>query len=100
MFLNRLPLEVIYYHIFPYLNSTDIFNLGQCSKATRVIVIELAQHPLSTTLQAIKTTQNYLHNIRTAYDTVNGESLFSGWENVQRTKIAVVQGIVSDEHLQ
>ena len=84
MILNRLPVEVIYHHIFPYLNPIDIFSLGQCSKATRVIVIELAQHPLSTTLQAIKTTQNYLHNIRTAYDTVNGESLFSGWEKCSK----------------
>lgn len=69
--LEHLPGDIFTQYIFKYLSPGDIFKLGRCSKTLRNIVIENAFHPLSTSLQCIKTTYNHYYKKSTVYDVIN-----------------------------
>ncbi len=42
----------------------DIFNLGQCSKSFKNLVLSEVIHPVSTELQCIKTIHKHYYNTR------------------------------------
>ena len=69
--LEYLPGDIFTQYIFKYLSPWEIFELGRCSKTLRNIVIENALHPLSTSLQCIKTTYNHYHKTSTVYDIID-----------------------------
>ena len=56
--------------IFQYLSASDVFNLGLCSKALNMRVLEECFHPLSCQLQCIKTTVKYHFKEASEYDYV------------------------------
>ena len=57
--LENIPSLVFRDHIFKFLTPNDIFNLGQCSKSMKLMVVSEVTHPMSTELQCIKTTVRF-----------------------------------------
>ena len=69
--LEDLPSLVFRDYIFEYLSPMDIFNLGQCSKSFKNLVLSEVIHPVSTVLQCIKTIHKHHYNARTEYDDID-----------------------------
>ncbi len=69
--LEDLPSLVFRDYIFEYLSPMDIFNLGQCSKSLKNLVLSEVIHPVSTELQCIKTKYKHLYKLSTVYDDID-----------------------------
>ena len=75
--IEDLPEEIIYSCIFKYLSPIDIFNLGQCSRRLRNIVVYNSTHPLGTRLQHLKTKYKHFMKTPTVYDNMPCFNLMS-----------------------
>ena len=74
--LEDIPGEVIYTHIFPYLDPQDIYNLGCVSQSMKKVVVDKSLHPLTMYLQYLKTRDHFLKKQKTIYDNSDGNFSF------------------------
>ena len=85
--LEHLPDLIFHDYIFKYLRPTDIFNLGQCSKTLKDKVLLNAVHPVSTSLQCIKTVHKYFYKKSTVYDDIDR---FKGIDKCKKNPVLVI----------
>ena len=71
MKLEDLDSVIFRDYIFKYLASQDVFNLGLCSRKLKWYVVNESYHPLSTSLQCLKTTLKHYYKVGCEYDNIS-----------------------------
>ena len=73
---ENLPNIIFRDYIFKFLSHKDVFNLGMCSKTLKRHVIHETSHPLTTSLQCLKTMSKYYHKIDSIFDDIEAFHCF------------------------
>ena len=96
-YIELLPEEILYRHVFLYLKAEDIFNLGQCSQKMKKIVVENTLHPLTTHLQYIQTKRRYLLGEKSVYDSSRYNFSFNNASKCNEVKCCCQHFLQSEE---